>query len=308
MKIVILDASTLGNDVNLECFKEYGELVIHETTSEEQVISHIGNAEIIITNKVIINKNTMKNTNIKLICISATGMNNVDLLYAKEKGITVKNVVDYSTNSVVQLTISLALQFIQQVSYYDEYVKSNKWCESLIFTNLDKKFYELSGKTWGIIGLGNIGKKVACIASAFDCNIQYYSTSGMNSDSLYNSVDLETLLSTSDIITIHCALNEKTLNLINKNNLNKIRNKTILLNLGRGGIVNEKDISHELDKREIYFGTDVVSKEPIEAASPLLQVNAKDRLLMTPHIAWASKEARIKLLQKIKVNIDEFIK
>jgi len=308
MKITFLDAKTFGSDINLDQFNELGEIKIYQTTSSSQTISHISDSQIVITNKVVIDKEVMNNTNLKLICIGATGMNNIDLEYAKEKGIEVKNVVGYSTSSVAQLTISLALQFIQNISYYDNYVKSNEWCQSDIFTHLGKKFYELENKTWGVIGLGNIGAKVASISEAFGCNIQYYSTSGANNNTKYKNTDLENLLKSSNIISIHCALNDTTLNMINSSNLNLIKDKTIILNLGRGGIINEQDISNEIDSRELYYGTDVVTREPIINESPLLKVENKDRLLITPHIAWASIEARQRLMNEVKNNINDFLK
>lgn len=306
-KIVILDALTLGDDIDLGIFSEFGDVTIFQTTSKDETISNISDADIVITNKVVIDKDVIDNTNIKLVCVAATGMNNINLEYAKQKNIEVKNVVGYSTASVAQLTFSIALQFIQQISYYDQYVKSKQWCRSKVFTNISKPFYELEGKTWGIIGLGNIGKRVATIAQSFGCNTNYYSTSGTNNNTNYNSISLEELLSNSDIISIHSPLNDTTLNLINKTNLTLLKDKTIILNLGRGGIVNEQDIANELDTREIFYGTDVVTKEPISIESDLLKVVNKDRLIITPHIAWASKEARVRLINMIKDNIKEFI-
>ena len=216
MKIVFLDRKTLGDDITLEQFDKFGEIITYESTKPSQTVQRLKGATIVITNKVIIDKDIMDNSDIKLICVAATGMNNIDLDYAKQKDIVVKNVVGYSTASVAQLTFSFALQFIQQISYYDNYVKSGGWENSEIFTNLDRSFYELTGKTWGIVGLGNIGKSVAKIASAFGCNIQYYSTSGANNNTTYSKQSLEDLLKISDIISIHSPLNEKTLNLINK--------------------------------------------------------------------------------------------
>ena len=306
-KIVILDALTLGSDIDLDIFKEHGELITYDTTSSEEVIDNIADASIVITNKVVIDANTMDSTNIKLICIAATGMNNIDLEYAKKKNIVVKNAVGYSTSSVAQLTFSIALEFIQNIKYYDDYVKSNGWANSKIFTNVSKPFYELNGKNWGIIGLGNIGIQVAKISEAFGCNISYYSTSGMNNNTKYNNISLDELLATSDIISIHSPLNEQTNNMINNTNIHMLKDSTILLNLGRGGIVNELDIATELDEREIFYGTDVVTKEPIEFDSPLLKVVNKDRLIITPHIAWASKEARVRLINIVKDNINKFI-
>jgi len=307
-KIVILDAKTFGEDIDLSVFNILGEVKLYQTSSYEQTINHISDSSIVITNKVIIDKDIIDSCNIKLICVAATGMNNIDLDYAKKKGIVVKNAVGYSTSSVAQLTLSMALQFIQKISYYNDYVQNNSWCKSDIFTHLDKPFYELDNKTWGIIGLGNIGKKVASIASSFGCNIQYYSTSGANNDTQYNNVSLDKLLQTSDIISIHCALNDNTLNLINKSNLKLLKDKTIILNLGRGGIVNEEDISKKLDKRELYYGTDVVTVEPIIEQSPLLAVQNKNRIIITPHIAWASIEARIRLVNIVLNNIKEYLK
>ncbi len=308
MKIVFLDRKTLGDDITLDQYTQYGEVVSYDSTMADETLQRVQGASIVVTNKVVIDKNIMDNSDIKLICIAATGMNNVDLEYAKEKNLAVKNVVGYSTASVAQLTISFALSFIQQLQSYDNYVKSGGWQESEIFTNHSYPFFELSGKSWGIIGLGNIGKAVATIATAFGCKVQYYSTSGLNNDTTYNQVSLNELLKTSDIISIHSALNNTTLDMLNNTNISMIKKGTILLNLGRGGIVNEQDISDAINNNQnIYYGTDVVSKEPIEKNSPLLNIKNKDRILITPHIAWASKEARIRLLDSIEQNIKEFV-
>lgn len=305
--IVFLDRKTLGDDITLEQFNKFGKVVTFESTLNSQTLQRVQNTQIVITNKVVIDKNIMDNSDIKLICVAATGMNNIDLEYAKQKGIEVKNVAGYSTSSVAQLTFSFALHFIQKINYYDNFVKSGGWESSDIFTNIDKPFYELDGKRWGIIALGSIGKQVAKIASSFGCEVCYYSTSGQNNDSLYSRLGLEELIKSCDIISIHAPLNDETLNLVNKDNLGLLKEKAILLNLGRGGIVNEQDISDAVDKREIYFATDVVTCEPIEKLSPLLQIQNKNRVLFTPHIAWASKEARQRLIQGIIKNIEEFI-
>ncbi len=308
MKIVFLDRKTLGDDITIEQFEKYGEIISYQSTTPLETLQRVKGATIVVTNKVVIDKEIMDNSAIKLICIAATGMNNIDLDYAKEKNIVVKNVAGYSTQSVAQLTFSLALQFIQKVSYYDNYVKNGGWENSKIFTNLDKPFFELSGKRWGIIGLGEIGKSVASIGSAFGCNIQYYSTSGQNNNNSYNQLSLDELLKTSDIISIHAPLNDATLNMINNTNINAIKDGCILLNLGRGGIVNEQDISDAINNnQDIYYGTDVVTKEPIVKDSPLLNIKNKEKVLFTPHIAWASKEARVRLLNSTEENIKQFV-
>ncbi len=307
MKIVLLDKLTLGNDISLEGFEQFGELVTYDITMPNETLQRVENADIVITNKVVLNQEILEKSNIKLICIAATGMNNIDLEYAKNKGIEVKNVAGYSTASVVQMTFALALHFVQKISHYDNYVKSKEWEKSPIFTNLDVPFYELENKTWGIIGMGTIGEKVALIASSFDCNVQYYSTSGTNHNTYYNAISLEELLSTSDIISLHCPLNDTTYNMINKTNLKLIKEGGILLNLGRGGIINEEDLAYELDKRVLYAGLDVVSKEPIEKDNPLNFISNKDSLVITPHIAWASIESRVRLVNGIINNIKEYV-
>jgi glycerate dehydrogenase len=307
MKIAFLDQSTLGEDINLDKFKQFAEVIAYPYTLPNQTLKAVQNIDIVVTNKVVIDKYIMDNSNIKLICVAATGMNNIDLKYAKEKGIIVKNVTGYSTASVVQLTFSYVFHFIQKLAYYDNYVKSKQWEKSPIFTNLDVPFYELKNKKWGIIGLGEIGENVANIAKSFGCEVSYYSTSGMNNNTNYKKVSLEELLSKSDIISIHCPLNDTTLNLINKTNLTQIKEGAILLNLGRGGIINEQDLADIIDQKELYCGIDVVTKEPIESTNPLNKIQNKNRIVITPHIAWASKESRERLIDGIVRNIKEFV-
>lgn len=307
MKIVFLDKLTLGNDISLEEFNKFGEVVTYEHSNEENTAKRISDADIVVTNKVVINKETMKKVNLKLICVAATGTNNIDLEYAKEINLPVMNIAGYSTSSVAQLTFALALELIQKTSYYSSYVKDGQWEKSPIFTNLDKPFNELDGKRWGIIGLGNIGLKVASIAESFGCNVHYYSTSGANNNAQYTQDSLDDLIKKSDIISIHAPLNEQTKNLINKKNLNKMKDKSILINVGRGGIINEEDLAKVIDKKEIYCALDVLEKEPIDMYNPLRCIKEKDRLVITPHIAWASIEARNRLMQGIIKNIQCFL-
>ncbi|WP_198304655.1 D-2-hydroxyacid dehydrogenase [Arcobacter vandammei] len=308
MKIVILDRKTLGFDVSVDVFSKFGEVVSYDITNANETKERIKDADIILTNKVYVGENELKNSSVKLICITATGMNNVDLAYAKASNIEVKNVAGYSTSSVVQLAFSMIFYFVQKLSYYKKYVDEQNWQKSDTFTHIDEPFFELDKKRVGIIGLGEIGQNFAKKATAFDCEVVYYSTSGQNSNTLYKSVSLEELLKTSDIISIHAPLNEKTLNLLKYDELNLIKDGAILLNLGRGGIINEADLAKILDEKEIFCGLDVVSKEPIEENNPLLAVKNKQRLLLTPHIAWASVEARKRLIEKVANNIEEFLK
>ena len=306
MKIVFLDAKTLGDDANLSVFEKFGEFLAYDVTKEE-TIQRAEDADVIITNKVIIDKEVMdKCKKLKLICIAATGMNNVDLEYAAKKGIAVKNVAGYSTDSVVQHTFAMAFYLIEKLKYYDEYVKSGKWCKSEIFTHLEKPFWQISGKTWGIIGLGTIGKKVANVAKSFGCNIIYYSTTGKNQDLEYPKYELDTLLKSSDIISIHAPLNEHTFNLLNYHNMKLMKEGALLLNLGRGNIVNEDDLAAIIDEKNIIAGLDVLGSEPMKEDNPLKNIKKKENLFITPHLAWGGIESRKKLIDMIVKNIEEF--
>ncbi|WP_323594603.1 D-2-hydroxyacid dehydrogenase [Aliarcobacter butzleri] len=307
MQIVILDRATLGFDIDVNIFSKFGNVTSYDSTKENETAQKVKNADIVLTNKVVIGKNEIDNSNIKLICITATGMNNVDLEYAKEKNIAVKNVAGYSTSSVVQVGFSMILYFVQKLNYYKKYVDEGNWQKNELFTHIDEPFFELDKKRVGIIGLGEIGRNFAKKAKAFDCEVVYYSTSGKNSNSEYKSISLEELLKTSDIISIHAPLNETTKNLLTYENMKNMKDGAILLNLGRGGIINENDLAKLIDEKEIYCGIDVVSKEPIEESNPLLKVKNKDRLLLTPHIGWASIEARTRLVNMVAKNIEDFI-
>jgi len=304
--IVFLDTETFGDDIDLENFKELGKVNSYMITANEQTIQRVKDADIIVTNKVVIDKNIMQNSkNLKLICVAATGMNNIDLQAAKDLNIEVKNVAGYSTKSVVQHTLSMVLYLLEQSAYYDQYAK-NRWADSGLFTHVKRPFYEIYKKRWGIIGLGSIGKDVANIASAMGAEVVYYSTSGKNNDTTYKQVDLETLLSTSSIITIHAPLNEQTHHLLNNQNLSLIKEKSVLINVGRGSIVDEEYLAKLVDEKEFYIGLDVMPKEPIDKNHQLLKAKNQHQIHLTPHIAWTSKEARIKLLDGIYKNIKDF--
>jgi len=309
MKIVILDSQTLGKDLDLTPLETFGEVINYATSQPSETLKRIENADIVITNKVIINKEIMENApNLKLIAIAATGMNNIDLEIAKKLNIKVKNVAGYSTASVVQHTFAIAFNLIGKLDYYKTTVNNGTWSESNLFTDVSQPFSEIAGKSWGIIGLGTIGTKVAQIAELFGANVTYYSTSGNNKINDYHHDNLEKLLTKSDIVSIHCPLNKETKNLINSSNLTLLKEGAVLLNLGRGGIINEADLAEEMNKRELYVGLDVLSKEPIEKENPLMHLKNPNQLLITPHIAWASVEARRRLLEGIIKNIEEFLR
>jgi glycerate dehydrogenase len=301
--IVFLDSKTFGKDVDLSNLSHLGHLTLFPVTEKSDIVPRCFGAEIIITNKVKLNKEILKSLpSLRLICVAATGMDHVDLKCADELGIKVLNVAGYSTNSVVQHTFAMLFYLLMDLKYYDEYTSTNQWEKSDIFTHF-KSFSELSGKKWGIIGLGSIGEKVASIANLFGAEVSYYSTSGKNKNENFNKVTLDQLLTESDIISIHAPLNEKTKNLIQFDELKKISDHTILLNVGRGGIINEQSLETFLLQSDLRIGLDVTESEPIVKESALSKIAHKKNLLITPHIAWASKEARQRLVDQICLNI-----
>lgn len=310
IKLCVLDAKTLGSDIDLNPIKQLGETAIYELTNEDEVISRIKDREVIITNKVILNESNLKEAaGVKLIALTATGYNNIDLDYVKSRGIAVVNVAGYSTNSVVQHTFAILFQLLEQLSFYDNYVKSRAYVQNDTFAYIERSFYEINGKTWGIIGMGAIGKAVAKAAEAFGAKVIYYSTSGQNNSVTYESVTLEQLLSKSDIVSIHAPMNQRTNNLITYEKISQMQPHAILMNLGRGGIVNEEDLAKALNENLIRGAAlDVLEKEPIAANNALFTVKDQSKWLITPHIAWASIEARTLLVQEVAANISAFVK
>lgn len=307
MKIAFLDASALG-EISLNKFRDFGEFITYDKTSSEERISRLIDVDIVLTNKVIIDKEVIDNTNLKLICVTATGTNNVDIAYANQKGIAVKNVAGYSTKAVVQQTFASLFYLTNKIKFYDKWVKDGEWIKSPIFTNVSMNIMEIFGKRFGVIGLGTIGTEVARIAKAFGADVVYHSTSGKNRSTEFPSVSLDALLKTCDIISIHCALNDQTKNLIDANAISKLKDGAILMNFGRGSIVDEEALAKALDEREIYAALDVLEQEPMNKDNPFMKVQNKDRFIITPHIAWATYEARLKLVDMVYKNIKDFLK
>lgn len=308
MKIVITDSLSLGDDIDLNQFGKLGDVEIYKTSTPAEAAIRIADADVAIVNKVPMNESTLRNaTSLKMIALTATGYNNIDLEYTDKRGITVANVAGYSTNSVVQHTFALLFYVMEKLSYYDNYVKSGAYSDCPVFTHFDKVFMELNEKTWGIIGLGEIGQNVARIAKAFGCRVIYYSTSGNNYNSSYDRVSFQELLAQSDIISIHAPLNSSTENLMNYEAFTQMKKSAILLNLGRGPIVNEAHFAKALRENLIAgAGLDVISKEPIDADNPLLAIQDSTKLIITPHIAWATFEARTRLMHEVYENIAAF--
>ena len=308
MKIVFLDAATLGSDAEFKEIEEYGSLILYPSTDKADIVERVGDAEVLIVNKVVIGKEEMDRLpGLKLICVAATGVNNIDVEYAKERGVEVKNAVGYSTESVVQVTFGSLLSLINSCRYFDNVVKDGEYSAGDSFTDTGRSFFELSGKQFGIIGMGTIGRRVAEVATAFGARVCYYSTNGVAHNGDYPCVSLEEMMRRCDIVSIHAPLNEKTNNLISMRELRMAKPGSIFVNMGRGGIINEADLAEALDS-DIIGGavTDVFSKEPIPADHPLMLLDNPDKVIMTPHIGWASVEARARLVSMIAKNIAEW--
>ncbi len=308
LRIVFLDIKTIGEVPNLDKLKQLGTFKSYPVTKPDQTAERIDDADVVITNKVVLDNLLIEQAkNLKLICVAATGMNNIDRAAAEENNVKVKNVAGYASDSVAQGAFAMILHLTYNLPEYDHYIKSGEYSESDIFTKQDRNYRELNKKRFGIIGLGNIGSRVAAIAEVFGSEVVYYSTSGKNTDQPYPCLELDELLKTSDIVSIHAPLNENTENLISYEQLKLMRRSALLINTGRGGIVNEEDLSRALDESLIAgAGLDVFEQEPIERDNPLLSVKNRSKLVMTPHITWASVEARTELVDGIVRNIEEF--
>ena len=308
----MLDSSTYGDDVNIDKYYELGEVKSYSTSTREEALKRVSeyNPEVVIINKIEADKEFIDAAPaLKMIAETATGYNNIDVAYAKEKNIRVANVAGYSTDSVVQHTFALGLYLIEKMSYYDDYVKSGEYAKCPIFSHFSNVFHELTGKTWGIVGLGTIGKGVAKIAADFGCRVIYYSASGRTQDVPYERKELDEFLKKSDIVSIHAPLNDKTNNLFDSAAFDKMKTSAILLNLGRGPIVNDADLADALDAGKIAgAGLDVLGKEPIEADNPLLRIKDSTKLVIAPHVAWGTVEARTRLMDEVYENIVAFTK
>ena len=308
MKIVFLEADSLGEDMKLDHFFEIGEVVVYGKTTVEQVPERIAEADAVIVNKLPMNKETLSGAGfLKYIGLTATGVNNIDFDYTNKRGITVTNVAGYSTEVVAQHTFAMMFYLLEHLRYYDDYVKSGKYIKSESFCHMDRRFTELAGKTWGIIGLGAIGKKVAELATAFGCKVIYYSASGKKRSEVYEQTDLDTLLANSDIVSCHAPLKDKTYHMMDYEQFCKMKPTAIFINVGRGPIVDEKGLAKALKKEKIgAAGLDVLEVEPMDPENPLLKIQDSNKLIITPHIAWAAKETRFRVVDEVVKNIQRF--
>lgn len=311
LNIVILERNSVGTDVDVSCFEKLGNVTCYpNTVTAEEVRERTKNADIVIANKSPLREETLKDSpRVKLICEFATGFDNCDLAYCKSRGIGVANVVDYSTAMVAQHTFTLALALTQKLAHYDEYVKSGTYSAQDRFSNFDLPFSELDGMTWGIVGMGNIGRRVARIAKAFGCRVIFYSITGKSTVTEYEQVDKETLLAQSDVLSLHCPLSDLSRNFIDREALRKMKKTAVLVNVARGPVVNNPDLYDALTAGEIMAaGLDVLEKEPLEISNPLSKIKDSNKLIITPHLAWGSVEARTRCVQEAFKNAEAYLR
>ncbi|MCQ2523643.1 MAG: D-2-hydroxyacid dehydrogenase [Lachnospiraceae bacterium] len=309
MNIVILERASVGMDVSVDSIKEFGDVTVYNNTLYDEIKERVKDADIIIANKCRMDEATLGEAkNVKLICEFATGFDNVDLDYCRSRNIGVCNVRDYCTEMVAQHTFAMALYLTENLEHYDRYVKSGQYGKQARFSNFDLPFHELAGKTWGIIGMGNIGKKVASVAKAFGCNVIFYSVTGKSTVTEYERVDFDTILEKSDYLSLHCPLSDLTRDLIDEEAIKKMKKTAFIINVARGPVVNQQALYEALVFENIAgAGLDVLLKEPIAEDNPLAKIQDSGRLIITPHLAWASVEARERCVSMTCDNIRAFL-
>lgn len=309
MKIVVLDRVTVGGDISLEPIEKLGKTVVYDNIKDCDIADALRDADVCVMNKKVLGEHNLADCkNLKLICLFATGFNNVDIEYCKRRNIKVRNVPSYCTMSVCQHTFALALSLLESIEYYDAFVKDGSYTRSKTANHLGRPFCEIAGMTWGIIGMGNIGRRVALAAESFGAKVQYTSISGAVREEQFERVDRDTLFKTSDIISIHAPLNDKTSELINSTTLKMMKNTAIVINTGRGGIVNSADLVQAVDNEVIKGAAiDVYPMEPPDENDPFMHVKHPERFIFTPHIAWSSVEARKRCVERTAENISAFM-
>lgn len=306
MKITLLDAATLGDDISAELFREFGEVCVYQNTSCDEVSAHINDSDVVVINKVKLNESNLKGiTSLRLICIAATGFDNVDLDYCRSRGIAVCNVVGYSTQCVAQVTVAMALSLITHLPEYTAAVSSGEYTKRGIPNCLTPVYHEIYGKTWGIIGFGNIGGQVGRVAQALGCRVLVNKRTRIDG---WSCVDLETLCRQSDIISIHTPLNDSTRNLLDAKHVAMLKPNAIVINVARGAVTDEKALADAILNGKIgALGVDVYSSEPMPADHPFQSIRTYPNVCLTPHMAWGGYETRVRVVQEMAENIRSFL-
>ena len=309
MEIVFLETISLGEDIDLSRFDELGHVTKYKDTPVELVPERVKDADVVVINKIPMNETTLAGAlHLKLVAVTATGMDNIDRAYTDSRGIRSANVAGYSTEAVAQHTFALMFYVLHKLAYYDHYVKSGAYCTSVQFSHFEQKFSELAGKIWGIVGMGAIGQRVAQHAEEFGCKVIYYSTSGKNKEQPYEQVTFEELLSRSDLVSVHAPLNDVTRKLFNKAAFAQMKKSAIFINVARGAIVDEEALAWALEENEIAAAAlDVLAKEPMRQDNPLRRISDSGKLIITPHIAWGPKETRERLMDGVYENIRKIL-
>lgn len=309
MKIVVLEGNAAGQGVSWDGLHKYGDVTVYPGLSQKEVREKIADADVIVPNKLVIDESVLAGSKVRLVCEAATGYNNIDIAYCKAHGIQVTNVRNYSTDSVAQHTMALVLAVSERLAYYDRYVKDGSYAAGTSFSHVAHNFHELAGKTFGIVGLGNIGRRVAQMAEVFGCQVIYYSASGRSYDVPYTQVSFDELLTSSDILTVHCPLTEQTRHLFTYDAFVKMKPEAVFVNVARGSVVCEADLARAVEEEQIAgAGLDVFETEPMPVDSPLLSVHKQDHLVMVPHIGWGALEARQRLIADIEHSISCFMR
>lgn len=304
MRITVLDRGTLGEDIALSSIEKLGEVVSYDATMPEDVAERIKESDVVVLNKIKMNEENLSSAKtLRLICVTATGYDNIDLEYCRRRGIAVCNVVGYSTDSVAQLTVALALHHIMHIGEYADYVKSGQYTESNVANRLSPCFYELRNKRWGIVGMGNIGRSVAKIAEAFGCEVV---CTRRKQDPEYETIPLEKLMKSSDIISVHLPLNETTENIIDANMVSVMKQNAVLVNVARGAVIDETAVATAVGEGKIYFASDVYSAEPLRREHPFYRLRNNKNIILTPHMAWGAYEARVRCIDEVAKNIIAF--
>ena len=306
MKITLLDAKTLGDDLNFDILSSFGEVVVFDNTTPEEVENHVSDSDVLVVNKIKLGaQNLSRAYNLKLICIAATGYDNVDLEYCKENKIAVCNVVGYSTHSVAQVTLSMALSLATHIPEYTDFVNSGKYTESKIANRLVPVYHELYGKTWGVIGLGNIGKQVARVAESMGCKVVAFKKTP---DSLYDCRSLEYIFKNADIISVHLPLSSETRGIIDEKLIFSMKENAIFINVARGAVCDENALAEAIKQKKIAgLGIDVYSYEPFDEKHPYNSLLGMSNVCLTPHMAWGAYESRKRCLDEIAQNIQSFL-
>ena len=305
MQITFLDAATLGDDLIYDMFETIGSVIVYQSTSSETFAEHVANADVLIINKYQLNARNLPHAEkLKLICIAATGYDNVDLDYCRAHGIAVCNVVGYSTKSVAQLTVSMALSLYTHLPEYNAFVRSGEYTKRGIANCLTPVYHEIAGKTWGIVGFGNIGKQVGCVAEALGCRVLVNKCTPMDG---WNCVDFDTVCRESDILSIHVPLNDATRGLLDRAHIAMLKRDAIVINVARGAVTDEVALAEAISAHRIGgLGVDVYSVEPLSFDHPFQAIRDLPNVCLTPHMAWGGYETRVRLLGEMAENIKAF--